>query len=358
MGHFRVILTLSALTTLMGCVPRSADSPRVAKQGNEAPKLEEPYLDTLYDEKPVWESAPVKASANPIAAGIYEVVSGDTLTGIGNRTGAGRDAIIRANDLEPPFLLKIGQKLNIPGGRYHVVAPGESGIAIARAYNVQWSEVVARNDLQEPFVLRVGQRLVMPEKAALLPSLPSDPTPGNIEARAAAFKLNIDDIITGGEPAISHEQVAALPQTRLTRPLPPTTRVAEPRSFSGGFGWPVSGPILARFGSDGQSQRNDGIEIGAPVGTPIKAASDGVVAYIGNGVAGYGGVILLRHGAGWITAYGRAAEATVTRGQAVKRGDIIGRTGDFGTTPTPQLHFEIRKNRTPVDPLRELPGKT
>jgi murein DD-endopeptidase MepM/ murein hydrolase activator NlpD len=347
MGRFQAVFVTMNLLAVVACVPPSPD---VARR-NRPPVLEQPKLETLYDEKPVWEARPVSASARDVTADTYVVQAGDTLTGIGVRTGAGSEAIAAANSLTPPYAIRIGQRLNIPGGRFHTVAQGESGIAIARAYQLPWAEIVSLNGLHEPFTLRVGQRLKLPMPQPLLPSTTPD-----METRAAAFKLNIEDIITGGEPALAPEQVAAAPSPALPRPLAPSVAVASPRSFSGGFVWPVNGAIVAKFGPSGAAERNDGIEIATPLGTPIKAASDGVVAFVGNGVAGYGGMILIRHGGGWITAYGRASEATVTRGQSVKQGQIIGRTGDFGNTAQPQLHFQIRQGRVPVNPVNHLPS--
>ena len=118
-----------------------------------------------------------------------------------------------------------------------------------------------------------------------------------------------------------------------------------------------TGPIVRRFGSLGGGRQNDGINIGAAEGTPILAAADGVVAYVGSEVALYGGLILLRHGDGWITAYGHAEELLVKRGQSVKRGQIIARAGETGSATEPQLHFEIRQGRKPVNPLEHLPRR-
>ena len=116
---------------------------------------------------------------------------------IAGKTGAGATAIADANSLTPPYILKAGQRLDIPGGLFHRVGAGETGIAIARAYGVSWAEVVALNKLPPPYVLQVGQNLRLPDAASPVP-VNTDLTP---EQRAAAFSLNIDDIVTGGRPA-------------------------------------------------------------------------------------------------------------------------------------------------------------
>ena len=125
------------------------------------------------------------------------------------------------------------------------------------------------------------------------------------------------------------------------------------RAFTGQFGWPVRGRVVNRFGPGVAGEVNDGIDISVPQSAPIFAAGDGVVAFVGSDVAGVGGLILVRHGDGWISAYGRASQATVTRGQSVKRGQVIGRAG-LGATPL--IHFQLRKSRIPVDPVRNLPA--
>jgi murein DD-endopeptidase MepM/ murein hydrolase activator NlpD len=248
-----------------------------------------------------------------------------------------------------PFVVHEGQRLKIPGGRYHLVAQGETGVAIARAYGVPWSEVVTLNDLQPPYILRNGQRLALPSSAEVATM--------SVDQRAAAFRLDIDDIATGSEPAIPRDAAPTQAIAAPRRPIPAERAVAEPARFAGRFDWPLAGQIIGRFGPAGDGKRNDGINIAADKGDPIHAAADGVVVYAGSAIAVYGGLILIKHGDGWITAYGHAEEILVTRGQAVKRGDTIAKAGATGSVNKPQLHFEIRQGRTPVDPLRYLPAR-
>ena len=241
-----------------------------------------------------------------------------------------------------------GQRLTIPAGRYHTVRPGEAGIAIARAYGVAWSRIIAANDLAEPFVLRVGQRILIPA------------TPGGssrMAERAAAFSLDVDDILTGGEPAPTRDQAPARPVATPTRILPPTAIVAAPARLRSGFAWPVEGRIARRFGPGGTGQRNDGIKIAVPPGTPIHAAADGVVAYVGDGIAALGGLVIIRHGDGWTSVYGHASKLLVQRGQSVRQGQTVALSGDTGFADRPQVHFELRKGRTPVDPTTQLPRR-
>ena len=117
------------------------------------------------------------------------------------------------------------------------------------------------------------------------------------------------------------------------------------------FRWPVRGRVIAGFGPKPNGQQNDGINVAVPEGTPIKAAEDGVVAYAGNELKGYGNLVLVRHSNGYVTAYAHASEILVKRGDPVKRGQMIAKAGQTGNVAAPQLHFEIRKGSTPVDPM-------
>jgi murein DD-endopeptidase MepM/ murein hydrolase activator NlpD len=332
---------LLAPLILAACIPMEARNETPPPQLNANAAAVE-----LVEAEPVWTAQQVVANAQTVATSTYVVQPGDTLRGIGNRTGAGSEAIARANGLTPPFAIRIGQKLTIPGGRYHLVAEGETGIAIASAYGVAWSRIVAANGLTEPFMLRRGQRLLLPGEApATAPSL---------EQRAAAFHIDIDDVLTGGQPAAAENAPVAVASSQ-PRPLPSNVPMAQPGSFAGRFDWPVKGKLLSRFGPGESGAKNNGIDIGVPAGTPIRAAADGVVAYAGDRVAVFGGLVLINHGSGWVSAYGHASRVDVVRGQKITRGQTIGLTGDTGYASQPKLHFELRKDRVPVNPVTHLP---
>ncbi len=296
--------------------------------------------------RPAWEARPVTPDADDVADGSYLVWPGDPLRRVPERTGARAEAIARANRLDAPFTVRAGARLRIPGGRYHLVRQGQSGIAIARAYGVEWSRIVAANDLAEPYILRVGQRVVIPGSAGEAPSRAD---------RAAAFKLDIDDIITGGEPAPAPRQQPVRPATSAARVLPPSAVVVAPTRLTGGaFLWPVDGRVVKRFGPGASGERNDGIKIAVRAGTPIHAVADGVVAYVGDGIAALGGLVIVKHGGGWTSVYGHASKLLVQRGQSVKRGQTIALSGDTGFADQPEVHFELRKGRVPVDPQTQL----
>jgi murein DD-endopeptidase MepM/ murein hydrolase activator NlpD len=129
---------------------------------------------------------------------------------------------------------------------------------------------------------------------------------------------------------------------------------APPPRAGGKFLWPVQGRTIAGYGRKKNGLHNDGINIAAPRGAPVQAAENGVVAYIGNELRGFGNLILIRHAGGWVTAYAHNAGFLVRRGDTVKRGQVIARIGSSGNVATPQLHFEIRKGARSVDPTRFL----
>ena len=141
-----------------------------------------------------------------------------------------------------------------------------------------------------------------------------------------------------------------VPKPRL-RPsaLPPDSARAGER-----FLWPVEGPLLSRFGAKPDGRHNDGINVAVPVGSAVRAAQDGVVAYAGNEIGGYGNLVLIRHRGGWMTAYAHNDSLLVRKGDAVRRGQVISRSGKSGRVSRPQAHFEIRRHGEPQDPLRLL----
>ena len=347
------------LCSLSACIPPARDYswPKYDAPANAAPDTVDtlPYEteinENIVGQTASWDEQYIRPNAATVISGEYIVQPGDTLRGISNKTGAGSQVIAMKNGLTEPYIIKAGQRLTITGGRYHTVNSGETGIAIARAYGLAWGDVVTLNGLQEPYILRVGQKLLLPARA------PQNNANMTMEQRAAAFSLDIDDLLTGNQPALANNEEPAAP-SEWRQAIAPVKAVAIPANFSGRFNWPVSGKLISSFGSKGGGKVNDGLNIAVPEGTPIQSAADGVVAYAGNEIGVFGGLILINHGDGWVTAYGHTSKLNVTRGQKVKMGDVIGLAGESGYVQEPQVHFEIRKNRKPVDPIGELPKRS
>lgn len=327
------------------------DQPPPPERDWQPQRADDEQVTALPAPRPAWEARPVTPDADEVEGRAYTVRPGDTLSRVADRTGAGADAIAHANQLSPPYTVTAGQQLAIPAGRYHLVRAGQSGIAIARAYGVPWRQVVAANGLAEPFILRTGQRVLIPGADAGTVAA----SPSTAAQRAAAFRLDIDDILTGGEPAIAVNQAPVRPVATATRVLPSTAVVAAPARLSGAFAWPVEGRLISRFGPGQSGERQNGVTIAAPLGTPVRAAADGVVAYVGSGIASLGGLVIVKHGGNWTSVYGYASKLLVQRGQAVKKGQTLALSGETGSTERPAVHFELRRGRTPVDPQGQLP---
>jgi murein DD-endopeptidase MepM/ murein hydrolase activator NlpD len=143
------------------------------------------------------------------------------------------------------------------------------------------------------------------------------------------------------------------PQVASTQQLP----APEPMSGNS-FRWPVQGRIISEFGTKPDGGHNDGINVAVPLGTSVKAAENGVVAYAGDELKGYGNLVLIRHSNNWVSAYAHNDEILVKRGDQVRRGQVIAKAGRTGQVNQPQLHFELRKGSRPVDPTKYMTNST
>jgi murein DD-endopeptidase MepM/ murein hydrolase activator NlpD len=156
------------------------------------------------------------------------------------------------------------------------------------------------------------------------------------------------------KPAEPDLKVAEAPKVdaTTTQSIPPATPVAAKGEDKPEFRWPAKGRVISGFGSKGGN--GDGIAIAVPEGTPVKAAEGGTVAYAGEELKGYGKLVLVRHDNGFVSAYAHNGELNVKRGEKVSRGQMIAKSGSTGNVTSPQLHFELRKGSTPVDPTKFL----
>ncbi len=235
------------------------------------------------------------------------------------------------------------QSMPAPTAAVHVVAPGETLHSIARLYHKPVLELAKANNIPPDTQLRIGARIVIPgARSATLaaPRAEAPVAPPVNQNFAAADSPHSARMVTETAPAGQEG------------PL----KTAEPAGALASFRWPVRGRVIAGFGPQPSGLQNDGINLAVPEGTPVKAADDGVVAYAGNELKGYGNLVLVRHTNGFVTAYAHASELLVKKGDVVKRGQVIAKSGQTGTVTSPQLHFEIRKGSVPVDPAQYLNG--
>jgi murein DD-endopeptidase MepM/ murein hydrolase activator NlpD len=319
-------------------------------------------------------SPAVVAKTEPAAGtpgpGTYSAFAGDTVYGVAQRFGVPVRTLIETNGLKPPYRLAAGQPLRVPVRQEHVVQPGDNLLAISRIYGVDQSSLARANNLKPPYGLKPGQRLTLPGRIeanlAAAPSMIEAPTSAN----AATGSMSVEELpAIGSAPAASAsvpnavgttppKETALPPQPEQQQTRPEIAAIPEPAPRAGGrFLWPVEGKIVSRFGAKKGGLHNDGVNIEAPAGTAVVAAENGVVAYAGNELRGFGNLLLIRHADGWVTAYAHNQTLLVKQGDKVKRGQPIATVGTSGSVSSPQLHFEIRKGTAPVDPLVHLAGR-
>ncbi len=322
------------------------------------------------------------AATRPVAppSGTTIIVgTSDTLDILARRYNVAPAAILAANGYKGPRTLSPGQQLIIPrpaavaaaapvspapatrsvaaamaAPSAHVVNPGDTLISIARRNHIPVAELARANHIQTSAKLKLGSRLTVPG--------------GRIAATApSATVAAVQPIATLPAAAPAARQVVASvhqPSARLAQAAPTAeekeadtpVKASEATSALPTFRWPVRGKVITSYGAKTNGKSNDGINLAVPEGTPIKAAEDGVVAYSGNELKGYGNLVLVRHSNGYVTAYAHASELMVKRGDNIKRGQVIAKSGQSGEVGSPQLHFEIRKGSSPVDPLQFLNG--
>jgi len=329
------------------------------------------------------------AAAQPAGGTKIIVGTSDTLDVLAKRYHVTPQAILAANGYKGPRALSPGQQLIIPHPATaaapapamapvaaapamapaakpvaavaappstHFVNHGDTLASIARKNHISSAELARANGLAPSAKLKLGTRLTVPgaKTAAVAAPVAAAPVAGTLQPVAVA-----------PAPATKMAAVAAPVQSaRLAqatanveeKPAETPAKAAEATGALPTFRWPVRGKVVTSYGAKTNGKSNDGINLAVPEGTPVKAAEDGVVAYSGNELKGYGNLVLVRHSNGYVTAYAHASELLVKRGDTIKRGQVIAKSGQSGEVASPQLHFEIRKGSNPVDPLQFLNG--
>lgn len=273
---------------------------------------------------------PAQQTARPAS---HQVTSGETMVGIARRYGVTRDQLARANNLQPTQSLRIGQTLRLPGAAPTASAQSrplsvEPAAPVATAAAPAQRREQAQRAVAQAQATPAGRRADPAPTAAIPPAQPALAAAQSEAARA---------------PAPAPAQAEA-PAAAPAAPAAPAAS-AEPQ-----FRWPARGRVITGF----RAGSSDGIKLSVPQGTPVKAAEDGVVAYAGNELRGYGNLVLVRHSNGYVTAYAHNSAISVRRGDQVRRGQTIAAAGQTGNVSSPQIHFEIRRGATPVDPMTLL----
>ena len=319
------------------------------------------------------------AAVHPAHGTTIIVGTSDTLEIVARRYNVTPAAILQANGYKGPRVLSPGQQLIIPrpgaavvaaapvmsapvskpvvtavaAPSVHVVNHGDTLMSIARRNHISAGELARANGLDSSAKLKIGMKLNVPVKASAAVAPVAQPVVAQAAPVSAPPATKLAAVTTDSQ------QKARLAQTTNVEEAPAAETPAKAAEATGAlptFRWPVRGKVITGYGAKTNGKSNDGINLAVPEGTPVKAAEDGVVAYSGNELKGYGNLVLVRHSNGYVTAYAHASELLVKRGDTIKRGQIIAKSGQSGEVGSPQLHFEIRKGSNPVDPLQFLNG--
>ena len=300
------------------------------------------------------------------------VEQGETVYALGRRYDVKPGLIIDRNGLRAPYGLQIGQLVLIPtepqddirairastndarrldrvenplnsqrDQRFaldstYQVRQGDTLYNISRRFGLSVADLAAANNMREPYTISINQRLVIPGAARQQPrQIERIAQPREIEQRPDARALD--------------QRIVA--ETMSPRSLPEI-------GASSPFAWPVRGPVLQHFGDqlDGGTS-SDGINIAAPIGAPVRATADGEVVYRGSELDGYGNLLLVKHENGWVSAYAHNDALLVRKGDYVRQGQVIAKVGRSGQVDRPQLHFQLRRNLQPTDPLIAMQGE-
>lgn len=293
--------------------------------------------------------APVKAQNSPYYREQYRVQSlspsfitvhkGDTVYSLSRRYNVPIRSMIEVNNLKPPFILSKGARLRLPAPSVHIVQKGDTIYSISRRYNVDMSVLTRTNNLYAPYSIYLGQILKLPGSVV-------EPTEHWISLKKRPIQTAARNTAKWS-PKQTKTGRKSTRKTAVRLPTPPDRAKAK-------FAWPVNGTVMNKFGSAGGGRHNDGINIKVAEGTFVRAAENGVVAYAGNELKGFGNLLLVKHADGWITAYAHNKEFLVKRGDTVKRGQPMAKAGKTGNAKEPQLHFEIRRGTKAVDPMTYL----
>jgi murein DD-endopeptidase MepM/ murein hydrolase activator NlpD len=321
------------------------------------------------------------------------VGTNDTVDTLAARYNVPSREIMRANGLPTPRSLQPGQQVVIPrrmapaavaaapapapsrpatvaaaqptGTGFHAVRSGETLNSIARKNNIPVTTLAKANNLTTSSQLKIGSRIVVPgmrmasapvaaqgKPAAPVQVAGAKPAPlGATQKPAAVAAAPTAPVVVASAAPVEKVRVAT-----ETKEVEKEAKQADATGGLPSFRWPVRGRVIAAYGAKTSGKQNDGINVAVPEGTPIKAAEDGVVTYAGSELKGYGNLVLVRHSNGYVTAYDRASELAVKRGETIKRGQTLGKAGQTGDVSSPQVHFEIRQGSSPVDPTKFLNG--
>lgn len=254
------------------------------------------------------------------------VQKGDRLYDVSRRYSVQQRALIETNRLDAPYALKVGSTLYLPPPNVHVVARGETLFSISRRFNIDTRSLAVMNGLERPWVVYPGDEILLPPLAS-------------------------DGDYAPAQPVV---QTAAKSTPKVAPKAEPEIRVEA--AAPGTFIWPVDGQVISRYGAADGGLRNDGVNIAARAGSDVRASAAGQVVYAGDELEGFGNLLLIQHPNGWVSAYAHSERLVVKNGDRVTQGQVIAKVGSTGSVDRAQVHFELRRGKTPVDPAEHLPA--
>ena len=251
---------------------------------------------------------------------IYRVIKGDNLFSISQKFNISIQELIKVNKIEEPYRIFPRQNIFIPLNQKHKVAKGETLYSISRYYETTVFTLAKFNNINNVNNIKVGKELIIPKRSENIKKI-------KMKKWDSDFKKK--KIVNNDTEILLEKQ-------------------------SSKFIWPVKGKLLSKYGKSKEGFYNDGINIDSKKGTKVMSSKAGKVIYCGNEIPGYGNLILIKHSKNWITAYAHLNEVFTEKGKKVNKGEMIGSVGNTGNVRSPQLHFEIRKGKESVNPLKML----
>ena len=321
------------------------------------------------------------------------VQKGDTLYSISKKNDVPLRDLIESNNLEPPYALKAGSALKVSSPNYHESREGDTLYSISRMYDMKVNDVIALNNLKFPYSIYPGDKVKVTKKAGENKNIEIKKGDKNIQiaseskpknekssfkpseekakeiseknhskeiekygfkpSEVRAMEINNKNNATNSKTAqnIINPTKNEIVETKLSinKPIDKDS-IKKIANKTNRFSWPVRGEVISKFGPKSAGLYNDGINIKASEGQAVGASEDGIVAYVGNELKGYGNLVIIKHSGGWISAYAHLKNSLVERGQKINKGQKIGNVGNSGKVKFPQLYFGLRRGRDAVNP--------
>ena len=294
-------------------------------------------------------------SAGAGSTGVHYAENGDTVYKISQRYNLPMQDIIELNKFRPPYRLSRGQRILLPAPASYKIREGDDLRTIAQVFDTNVTDLARLNNLKPPYVIKTGQNLQIPsrnlnelgfttvQKQSVPASVPSVDKGTALPTRPSVVSESLPSQLPEPQNELPQPVEISEPVKRVPLDQPPARAGAK-------FMRPVQGDVVSTYGPKKDTLQNDGINIRAVKGSPVRASENGVVLYTGDKIQSYGNLVLIRHDGGWVSAYAHMDSILTEKGAAVSRGQTIGTVGSTGNVSTPQLHFELRKGTQTLNP--------